>query len=107
MNIRADGAPDPRRYNAPSAPEIAVVMPGDDYTECVATRDIVLHARIGLKRVTETNCAYDSLHYVLLFPSGDHDWHLGIPHSRRKGCVTAIELLPSDGEELAELSASL
>ena len=55
-------------------------MPGDGYTEGVATRDIVLHARTGgLKRITETNCAYDSLHLVLLFPSGDNGWHLAIP----------------------------
>ena len=91
--IRVDGAPDPRCYNATTAPEIAVIMPGNGYTEGVATRDIVLHARTGgLKRITETNCAYDSLHCVLLFPSGDNCWHLGIPHSRGKGCVTAIEL---------------
>ena len=58
----------PRRYNAPTAPEIAVIIPGDGYTEGVATRDIVLHARTGgLKRITETNCAYDSLHYVYCF----------------------------------------
>ena len=84
--IRADGVPDPRRYNAPTAPEITVIMPGDGYTEGVATRDIVLHVHTGgLKRITETNCAYDSLHYVLLFPSGESGWHLGIPHSRGKG----------------------
>ena len=53
----------------------------------------MLHARTGgLKRITETNCAYDSLHYVLLFPSGDNGWHLAIPHSSGKGCVTAMEL---------------
>ena len=92
MTIRSDGAPDPRLYNAPTAPEIAVIMPGDGYTEGVATRDIVLHARTGsLKRITKTNCAYDSHHYVLLFPSGYNGWHLGIPHIRGKGCVTAME----------------
>ena len=31
MIIRADGVPDPRRYNAPTAPEVAVIMPGDGY----------------------------------------------------------------------------
>ena len=67
-------------------------MPGGGYTEGVATRDIVLHARTGgLKRITETNCANDSLHYGLLLPSGDNGWHLGISHSRGKGCVTAME----------------
>ena len=46
---------DPRRYNAPTAPEIAVLMPGDGYTEGVATRDIVLHARPGgLKRTLKS-----------------------------------------------------
>ena len=33
MTIRAEGLPDPRRYNAPTAPEIAIIMPGDGYTE--------------------------------------------------------------------------
>ena len=92
MIIRAYGCPDPRRYNAPSAPEIAVLLPGGGYSEGVANRDIVLHAHSrGLKRITETHCAYDSLHYVLLFPLGNDVWHLGIPHSRGRGDVTALE----------------
>ena len=96
MIIRADGVPDPRRYNAPTAPEVAVIMPGDGYSEGVASRDIVLHARTGgLQRITECNCAYDSLHYVLLFPSGDNGWQLKIPHSRGKGDVTALEYYSS------------
>ena len=28
MRIRAEGLPDPRRYSAPTAPEIAIIMPG-------------------------------------------------------------------------------
>ena len=96
MIIRADGVPDPRRYNAPTAPEVAVIMPGDGYSEGVASRDIVLHAGTGgLQRITECNCAYDSLHYVLLFPSGDNGWHLKIPHTRGKGDVTALEYYSS------------
>ena len=68
MTIRADGLSDPRRYNAPTAPEIAVIMPGDGYNEQEASRDIVLHARSGdLQRITETHRAYDPLHCVLLF----------------------------------------
>ena len=71
MRILADGPSDPRRYNAPTAPEIAVIMPGDGYDEQEAIRDIVLHARSwDLQRITETNRAYDTLHYVLLFPRG-------------------------------------
>ena len=39
MIIKADDSPDPSRYNAPSVPEIAVLLPG--YSEGVANRDIV------------------------------------------------------------------
>ena len=90
--VRADGCPDPRRYNAPSATEIAVLLPGGGYSEGVANRDIMLHAHSGgFKRITETPCAYDSLHYVLLFPLRNDPWHLGIPYSRGRGDVTALE----------------
>ena len=33
MTIRAGRPSDPHRYNAPTAPEIAVNMPGDGYNE--------------------------------------------------------------------------
>ena len=56
ITIRADVASDPRRYNAPTAPEIAVIMPGDGYNEQEASRDIVLHTRSGdLQHITETH----------------------------------------------------
>ncbi|KAI6650789.1 hypothetical protein LOD99_7840 [Oopsacas minuta] len=75
MIFRADGGPNPKRYNASTAPEIAVIMLGDGYAEGVATRDIVLNARTGgLQYITECNSAYDSLHYVLLFPSEDNGY---------------------------------
>ena len=51
MIIRADGIPDPRRYNVPTAPEVAVIMPGDGYSEGEVSRDIVLHARTGVYSV--------------------------------------------------------
>ena len=75
MTIRAEGLPDPRRYNTPTAPEIAVIMPGDGYTEHQASRDIVLHARNDsdkmLQYISKTNCSYDPLQYVVLFPRGE------------------------------------
>ena len=92
MIIKADACPDPRRYSAPTASEIAVLLPGDGYSEGVMHRDIVLHAHSGdLKRITETHCSYDSLHYVLLFPLGDDGWHIHVPHNRGKSNVTALE----------------
>ena len=92
ITTRADGAPDPRRYNTPTAPEITVNIPGDGYSEGLANRDIVLYARTGsLKRITETKCAYDPLNYILLFPSGNNGWHMNIPSSRGKVSVTEME----------------
>ena len=75
MTIRAEGLPDPQRYNAPTAQEIAVIMPGDGYTEHQASRDIVLRTRNEsgrmLQYISETNCSYDPLYYVILFPRGE------------------------------------
>ena len=65
MIIRADGCPDPRRYNTPSVQEIAVLLPGGGYSEGVVKRDIMLHAHRGsLKRITEIHCVNDSPYYV-------------------------------------------
>ena len=73
MTIQVDGSPDSRRYKAPTAPEIAVLIPGDGYNEKQASRDILLHTQSGdIKRITETHCAYDPLHYVILFPRGKY-----------------------------------
>ena len=95
MVIKADGCPDSRRYNAPTAQEIAVILPNDGYGEEVASRDIVLYARKGgLQHITETHRAYDTLHYVLLFPLGEDGWHLNILHSKERGNVTTMEYYP-------------
>ncbi|KAI0758479.1 hypothetical protein BC629DRAFT_1295872, partial [Irpex lacteus] len=66
---------DARRYNLPTADEVAVIIPGDG-EEVTTSRDIILHGRGGaLQRISDDNPAYASLHYVLLFPHGDHGWH--------------------------------
>ena len=75
MTIRAEGLPDPRRYNTPTAPKIVVIMPGDGYTEHKSSRDIILHARNDcgrmIQNISETNSSYDPLHYVILLPRGE------------------------------------
>ena len=92
MIIRSEGTPDSRRYNKPTAPEVAVIMPCVGHGEEAASRDIVLHARSGgLSRITEIHRAYDALPYVILFPLGEDGWQLNIPHSKGKGHVTAME----------------
>ncbi|KAI8557126.1 hypothetical protein RHMOL_Rhmol05G0311100 [Rhododendron molle] len=66
---------DRRRYNLPTADEIAVIIPGDG-TKASGLRDIILHLRgnNGLMRINECHPAYLSLHYVLLFPQGELGW---------------------------------
>ena len=77
--LRFDERTDRRRYNLPTvaaANEIAVILPGDgdQPQDC---HDIVLHRRGGepLERISELHPMYLSLHYVLLFPTGQLGWH--------------------------------
>ena len=79
---------DIRRYNAPTADEIAIIMPGDGSQE-TAFRDVVLSARGGgLRRINEMNPSYDPLHYPLLFPFGDFGWANDLEQVRSNRKVT-------------------
>ena len=70
---------DQRRYNLPTAEEVAVIIPGDG-TQPTENRDIILSTCAGpLKCITEINPAFQCLYYVLLFPYGEHGWHINIP----------------------------
>ena len=77
--IRADKTPageHPRRFNAPTAPEVAaLIVQGTEGN----FRDIVLNQRdTGLQRVSETHRLYDALQYPLLFPRGEDGYYLQI-----------------------------
>ncbi|KAG2743362.1 hypothetical protein P692DRAFT_20684379, partial [Suillus brevipes Sb2] len=68
------------RHNISTADEIAVIIPGDWSEEVSNKRDIILRLQGGeLKRISQLSHAYSTLHYVLLFPSGEEGWHLDIP----------------------------
>ncbi|KAG5552631.1 hypothetical protein RHGRI_010651 [Rhododendron griersonianum] len=66
---------DRRRYNLPTADEIAVIIPGDG-AKVSGLRDIILHLKgnNGLTRINECHPAYLPLHYVMLFPQGELGW---------------------------------
>ena len=77
--LRFDERTDRRRYNLPTAAaanEIAVILPGDG-DQPQDSRDIILYRRAGqhLERISELHPMYLSLHYVLLFPTGQLGWH--------------------------------
>ncbi|KAG2073113.1 hypothetical protein BDR04DRAFT_1011474, partial [Suillus decipiens] len=70
---------DGRRYNLPTAHEIAGALPGDGSEEVSHERDIIIYYLGGrLRRISQLNHAYACLHYVLLFPNGEDGWDLYI-----------------------------
>ncbi|KEP45767.1 putative ATP-dependent DNA helicase PIF1 [Rhizoctonia solani 123E] len=78
MVIRQNCTDDRRHYNHPTTNEIALVFP-DGATEL--QRDIIVYKRGGgIQQINTWNPAYSSLHYVLLFPYGEHGFQRGIPH---------------------------
>ncbi len=73
--IHADKKPDGehiRRYNLPTASEVAVIMPGEQ----AGHLDIILKTKDGeIQHINSMHRSYDPLHYVLLFPYGDDGYN--------------------------------
>ena len=70
---------DSRRYNTPSASEVAAIMIGDGQETENQNRDIILQPHEGsIQRISEIHRAYTPLHYVLMFPRGEDGWHPNI-----------------------------
>ncbi|KAF8752546.1 Helitron helicase-like domain at N-terminus [Rhizoctonia solani] len=68
---------DPRRYNLPTSDEIALILADNALNQ---QRDIVLFKHDGgFQRMSSWNPAYACLHYVLLFPKGEHGFQRHIP----------------------------
>ncbi|KAI8353031.1 hypothetical protein B0O80DRAFT_74182 [Mortierella sp. GBAus27b] len=73
---------DPRRYNVPTADEVAVILPGDGSGDN-AQRDIVVQLHDGqLDRVSALHPSYLPLAYPLIFPNGDDGFQRNIPRNR-------------------------
>ncbi|KAF8747209.1 Helitron helicase-like domain at N-terminus [Rhizoctonia solani] len=68
---------DPRRYNLPTSDEIALILADNALNQ---QHDIVLFKHDGgFQRMSSWNPAYACLHYVLLFPKGEHGFQRHIP----------------------------
>ena len=74
------GAVHPGRLNLPTVDEIAVIIP--DHWGKSSCRDIILAQRNEdgnmsrfLHTIDSSHGHYIPLHYVLLFPYGEHSWH--------------------------------
>ncbi|XP_073022293.1 uncharacterized protein [Primulina eburnea] len=78
---------DGRRYNLPSASEVAALIVGD-FDESLGNRDILVETQTGqLKRINELNPAYLALQYPILFPYGEDGYREDIPFSESKSSV--------------------
>src|SRR6266478_3773141 len=96
---------DRRRYQNPdpSVREIAVILPGDGDTPAGA-QDIILYRRNGpLFRITDSHPSYPSLRYVLLFPTGQNQWHPYIPFNKQHNLPAPA--LPAPANEQDDLPA--
>jgi hypothetical protein len=77
IGLRFNKECDRRRYNLPTSgsTEIAVIIPGNGDQQ-LQPHDIVLFLKGGgLKLINEMSPIYHSLHFVLLFPTGQLSWH--------------------------------
>ncbi|KAJ7437949.1 hypothetical protein FB451DRAFT_1060666, partial [Mycena latifolia] len=71
VHLRVIPGQDKRRYNLPTADEVAVILPGEGEGG-VNGRDIILRTRLPnqapLYRISDRHPAYATLYYVFLFP---------------------------------------
>jgi hypothetical protein len=84
ISLHFDQNCDRRRYNLPDATvrEIAVVIIGDG-ERITGSQDIIVYRKDrpnSLFRIFDSHPLYPSLHYVLLFPTGQMGWYTRIPY---------------------------
>ncbi|KAH6885517.1 hypothetical protein BKA70DRAFT_1123996, partial [Coprinopsis sp. MPI-PUGE-AT-0042] len=76
LRLRLTPGLDRRRYNTPTADEVAVIICDTNGEAPAPKRDIVLNLRNGgLRIISDIHPAYAPLAYPLLFPRGENGWH--------------------------------
>ena len=66
---------DRRRYNQPTAQEVAVIIPGFGESDHSNEREVLVFEKNGyVKKINTNHAAYDPLMYPLIFPSGQLGW---------------------------------
>ncbi len=89
MRLIASRTKDARRYNVPTADEVAALMVGDGF-EAVDKRDVVITQQANpCQHISELHVGYMALHYPLLFPYGEDGWHPNIPLN---GVIVDVDL---------------
>ncbi|PIC42015.1 hypothetical protein B9Z55_009226 [Caenorhabditis nigoni] len=85
MTFQIRSQDDQRRYQNPTADEVAVVYVGDD-EDIPGKRGFTVHQHSGRLQplhIIDPNC--DPMSYPLLFPTGQSGWHPKIPYEKAKG----------------------
>ncbi|XP_058122882.1 uncharacterized protein LOC131293860 [Anopheles ziemanni] len=100
IHARLQGV-DHRRYNRPTADEVAGIFVSSDSAE---PRDIVLENRGtgSLMKVSEHSQLYDALQYPLLHPYAEVGWSFGMrkaPRRNNAGAARNTHTTGSDGED--------
>ncbi|KAG2209273.1 hypothetical protein INT47_005565 [Mucor saturninus] len=81
MVFRAEGLPDPRRYNSPTtSTEVGILILGSGSRQDgdeIRVRDIIIRPQSQgqLKRINELNQTFDPMSYALIFPTGQPGRH--------------------------------
>jgi hypothetical protein len=79
LRLIASRTKDARQYNVPMANEVVALMVGDG-SEVVDRHDIVVAQQVdAFQHISELHVGYMALHYPLLFPYGEDEWHPNIP----------------------------
>ncbi|KAD7117111.1 hypothetical protein E3N88_04379 [Mikania micrantha] len=97
LNLRLIGKQnrDGRTYNLPTASDVAALIVGD-ISDSMESRDIIVKKNSGtLHHISELHPSYLALQYPLLFPYGDDEYRVDIPHrdvigstnSKRPNCT--------------------
>jgi hypothetical protein len=100
MKILGKRGRDGRRYNLPTASEVAALIVGD-FDGTVADRDVIVEFRSGLlQRVSTFQPSYWPLQYPLLFPRGEDGYRKDIEfrdnerkESRKRKFISHLEWL--------------
>jgi len=81
LRLVVERGADLRRENLPTADEVSMILPEEYGSD--GFRDIVLAKRVNGENdssfnfINPNHALYLPLHYVLLFPYGEHGWHWG------------------------------
>ena len=78
-----------RRYDAQSYPEVAAMVVENSVDGTIEPFNIVINDRTeGTQLVSSLHASYMPLHYVLMFPFGEHGWHPAMRCERADGIDT-------------------